>query len=134
MSSRNLIYGIIAVVAGIVVWVSLETFNQPGVGDLKTEFKEISSFRNENNTGPIMRIYAVYAPDTLWEEIKSYGEFMPHTKYGNTKVYFFDQKEKTPTTIQPNEPFFDPDLTSNCLALYEKSAMGEVTFIRYPFR
>ncbi len=116
-----------------MVWVTVETFNQPGIGDLKVDFEEITSYRNENNTGPVIRMYAVYAPDTAWQAMKEYGDFMPHTKYGNTKVFFFDQIGKSPKTLSATDPVFDSEFRPHCLAIYEKSAMGEVKLTRFPF-
>ncbi len=134
MSMRYLIYAIISVVIIVMVWVTMETFNQPGINDLDVEFEEMANYRNENNTGPILRVYTVYTPDTLWLEMKKYGDFMPHTKYGNTKVYFFDQKEFIPDQINPAEPVIESQFQKYCVGVYEKSAMGEVRFTRFPFR
>jgi hypothetical protein len=102
--------------------------SQPGVQDLPGNFEELALYRNENNTGPIVRIYAVSVQDTLWEEMQAYGEFMPHTKYGTTRVYFF--RKDTPSAIQvyPGKENFDPQYQPYVLAQYEKDAMGQVSF------
>lgn len=134
MTSRKLFYGVGIVVACVVIWIMVESLSQPGVGELKGKFTEVSFYRNENNTGPIIRIYAVHSPDSLWDEMKKYGNYMPHTKYGNTKVYFFSQKDKTPTDLNPDSLHFDTDVAAYCMALYEKSAMGDVRFVKYPFK
>jgi hypothetical protein len=70
MGSRKLFYGILIMWFALWFWIMVDSFSQPGVGDLKGEFKEVSFYRNENNTGPIIRIYAVYSPDSLWEEME----------------------------------------------------------------
>jgi hypothetical protein len=134
MSSRSVFYALIIVVVVIVSWIISDTFTQPGVSDLKGEFEEMAFSRNENNTGPIIRMYAVYTPDTLWENMKSYGEFMPHTKYGNTQVYFFSSRENTPKQLRLVEPYFEESFSSYCIGFYEKSAMGQERFVKYPFR
>lgn len=134
MASRKLFYGLMIVVALLVGWIIVESLSQPGVDDLEGEFHELAFYRNENNTGPIVRIYAVYSADTLWGEMEKYGQFMPHTKYGNTKVYFFNKREKTPRELFPESPYFDPAYSNSCLAVYEKSAMGQVSFVKYPFK
>lgn len=134
MSTRYVYYAIAAVVIGIMVWVVVETVNQPGIADLEGNFEEVGSYRNENNTGPVIRIYSVFVEDTVWQQMKEYGDYMPHTKYGNTKVYFFNQKEFTPTDIHPDDPEIDQNIQAHCIGLYEKSAMGEVNFTRFPFR
>lgn len=134
MSTKNLFYAIGSVVIGIMVWVTVDTFNQPGIGDLDIEFEEIVSYRNENNTGPVIRMYAVSTPDTAWQAMKEYGDFMPHTKYGNTKVFFFDHNGKMPQALSPGDPIFESEFLPHCLAIYEKSAMGEVKMTKFPFR
>jgi hypothetical protein len=134
MSSKYLFYGIIIVITLIIFWIISESLTQPSISDLEGEFVEMAKYRNENNTGPVIRIYAVYSADTLWEEMKKYGDFMPHTKYGNTKVFFFADKTYGPDVVRPSEPYFDSNFHDNCLAQYEKTAMGEVRFKKYPFR
>ena len=134
MSSRYVFYALILVVVVILTWIISDTFTQPGISDLKGEFEEMVFFRNENNTGPIIRLYAVYTPDTTWESMKSYGEYMPHTKYGNTKVFFFNSRENTPPNLSPAEPYFDEKYLPYCSGFYEKSAMGQERFLKYPFR
>ncbi|MFC0264053.1 hypothetical protein [Fontibacter flavus] len=134
MSTRYVFYALILVVAAIMIWIISETVTQPGISDLEGEFEELAFYRNENNTGPIVRIYAVYASDTLWDQMKSYGEFMPHTKYGNTRVYFFNSKKNAPNALRSNEPNFDEVYNSSCIGFYEKSSMGQERFVKYPFR
>ncbi|WP_373523504.1 hypothetical protein [Aquiflexum sp.] len=134
MSSKNLFYGIIIVISLIIFWIVSETLTQPRVADLEGEFIEIANYRNENNTGPVIRIYAVYSSDTLWDEMRKYGDFMPHTKYGNTKVFFFSNQANSPEKLVPSEPYFDSNYQENCVAQYEKTAMGETRFKKYPFR
>jgi hypothetical protein len=134
MGSRKLFYGILITVVCLVVYIFIDSFSQPGIGDLKGEYKEVSFFRNENNTGPIIRIYAVYTPDSLWEEMEQYGNYMPHSKYGNTKVFFFGKQKDTPQKLYLEPPHFDQELAKNCIAFYEKSAMGQVSFVKFPFK
>ena len=66
-----------------------DSFSQRGMKDLKGNFKEVNFYRNEQNTGPVVRIYTVTIADTIWDEMETYGDYMPYTKYGNTKVYYF---------------------------------------------
>jgi hypothetical protein len=120
-------------VAMLVLWILSNAISEPGVKDLRGDFKEVGLYRNENNTGPIVRIYAVTLSDTLWSEMEQYGNFMPHTKYGNTKVYFFREGSPVPPNLS-EEPFkTNPDLRKYTLASYEKDAMGNVTFQKFPF-
>ncbi len=118
-------------VLGIVMWNS---FSQDGVGDLRGGFEEVASYRNENNTGPIQRVYIVSVEDTLWSEMRQYGDYMLHSKLGNTKVYFFHKDAEIPTTAVRGDVNFSTAFNENCLAKYEKNASGLVRFDRYPLR
>ncbi|MGY6744707.1 MAG: hypothetical protein ACXIUQ_18370 [Cecembia sp.] len=134
MSNRIVFYALILSVLVIVVWIISDTLDQPSVVDLEGEFVETAFYRNENNTGPVVRIYAVHTPDTSWNAMKAFGEFMPHTKYGNTKVYFFNTLENSPKEIRPEKPHFDQIYEPFCLGFYEKNAMGQERFVQFPFK
>ncbi|GHA71553.1 hypothetical protein [Pontibacter akesuensis] len=134
MSSKTTKFILIIVSAVLVAWFIYDTMSLPGVDDLEGDFKEVAMYRNENNTGPITRIYAVTVEDTLWQQMQAYGDFMPHTKYGNTKVYFFLGDQPAPTEVQPGQVNFEERFQENTVAKYEKDAMGQVSFVRYPFR
>ncbi|PIQ47892.1 MAG: hypothetical protein COW03_13190 [Cytophagales bacterium CG12_big_fil_rev_8_21_14_0_65_40_12] len=122
---------LLLVVIVLVILMMWQSFSQPGVGDLEGGFTEITSYRNENNTGPIIRVYIVTVVDTLLAEYKAYGNFMLHTKYGNTKVFFFDALKPFPTEVNANAPYFPTSFESNLLASYEKNASGWVHLRRY---
>lgn len=128
MARSKLYYLIALMVMGLVIYIVWDALTQPGIGDLNGEFEEVAFYRNENNTGPIVRVYAVTVNDTLWDEMEKYGAFMPHSKYGNTKVYFFHQGDDYPVQVFPGEDNFDPEYMEYCLAVYEKDAMGKVSF------
>lgn len=134
MSPRYIFYALSLVVVALLIWIISDTFTQPGVSDLEGDFEEMSFFRNENNTGPIIRIYAVFSSDTIWESMNTYGSYMPHTKYGNTKVFFFNSKEYTPKDISPQPPYFNENYLPYCTGFYEKSSMGQERFVKFPFR
>ena len=125
---KYLVIGSLTLLLG---WFVFDSLSQPGVGDLAGGFQEVATYRNENNTGPIVRIYAVTVADTLWREMRQYGDFMPYTKYGNTKVYFFRRGQPAPSAVRPGAENFDPKYAAYCLAKYEKNVMGNVTFQRY---
>lgn len=110
-----------------------DTFNQSGIEDLKGGFTEVSKYRNENNTGPVQRIYAVSVKDTIGAQLEDYGNLMPHNKYGNTKIYFFFAGEEVPAVLSPGDVNFNPKYNSSCFALYEKSAMGNFGVVKNPF-
>ncbi|RDV10360.1 hypothetical protein DXT99_26495 [Pontibacter diazotrophicus] len=127
-------YILIALSAALVVWFIYDSFSQPGPQDLEGDFKEVAMYRNENNTGPIVRIYAVTVADTLWEAMQAYGDYMPHTKYGNTSVYFFLEGNPAPDEVFPGEPNFPQQYQEYNVAVYEKDAMSQVAFRKHPFR
>lgn len=123
----------VAGVLALIFFMVKDVFDQPATEDMKAGFKEIARYRNANNTGPVQRIYIVTVKDSVWKEMEDYGNLMPHTKYGNTKVYFFMQGENIPKTLQPGEVNFDPAFNKACIALYEKSAMSHVAFNKHPY-
>ena len=114
----------------LVGWMLKGTFSQPSASDLKGGFKEVTHYRNENNTGPVQYVFIVTLKDTLGAEMEEYGNFKPHMKGGNTKVYFFQEGKPTPTTAFSGKVNFDPKFNASCIALYEKSAMGNVSLIK----
>lgn len=133
MNKKFLAYIIAAAVLILVFLMVRDTLSQPGIDDMKAGFKEVAKFRNDNNTGPVQRIYVVTVKDTVWQELEDYGNLMPHTKYGNTKVYYFLEGGKVPESVQPGDVNFDPSFNKSCIALFEKSAMSQVAFNKYPF-
>lgn len=126
---KKLIIGLV-VVTGI--YFLYDALSQPNPSDLKGNFREAAMYRNANNTGPVVRMYAVTAEDTLWDEVRLYGDMMPYTKYGTTTVYFF-KGNQAPQSLSPQLPFFDAAFAPACFAKYHKDAMGFVSIQRFPF-
>ncbi|MFC5282926.1 hypothetical protein [Pedobacter alpinus] len=119
----------IFLISAAIILIAIMVYNslsQPGIGDLKSEFKEITSIRNEQNDGPILRAYLVTIDSLNLADMTTYGNFMPHNKYGNTKVYFFSPNKPFPKSLNLIEPVFDQTFEKYCLAVYEKNGMGEV--------
>lgn len=127
-------YAVAIAVMVLVFLMAKDTFDQPGIEDMKAGFKEVVMYRNANNTGPVQRIYVVTVQDSVWKEMQDYGNLMPHTKYGNTKVYFFMKNSEVPKTLQPGNVNFDTRFNLSCIALYEKSAMSQVVFNKNPLK
>lgn len=121
------------VIAGLI-YMMKDAFWQPGPQDLKGNFKETAFTRNENNTGPILRLYSVSLQDTLWKEMETYGNFMPHTKYGLTKVYFFLQGTETPSEISLETQLPPAQYLKNCVGMYVKDANSQAHLTRFPFK
>lgn len=124
-NKKLLFLALIALVVGFIVY---DSASLPNVGDLKGNFKEKAFYRNKNNTGPIVRIYAVSVEGEVWDEMKQYGDLMPYTKYGTTTVYFFDASRPAPDKLNASEPHFDASFEKNCVAVYSKDQNGEVSF------
>ncbi len=133
MKGNKLRNGIVVILLVLLVYIIYDATMQPGPEDLKGEFIEVAFYRNENNTGPVIRIYAVTLEGLLWEEMKQYGNYMPHTKYGNTKVYFFLKDKPAPDKVYPGNENFDKQYMPYCLAVYEKDAMSGVSLRKNPF-
>lgn len=119
---------LLLVVIVLVILMMWQSFSQPGVADLQGGFTEITSYRNENNTGPIIRVYIVTVADLQNAEFEAYGNFMLHTKFGNTKVFYFDASKPFPTELSASAPYFPASFESNLLGTYEKNASGLVLF------
>lgn len=114
--------------AGLVVYISLQTLSQPGIERFEGKYTELSAYRNENNTGPVVRVYAIKALDSSKEWMREYGEAMPHTKYGRTVVFFFKDEIDQEINLSPTDPYFTKGLQPYVIATYQKSPMGDVSF------
>jgi hypothetical protein len=117
----------------LVGYIVYDSTSQPGTKDLDGHFTEKALYRNPNNTGPIVRIYAVSVEGSPWEEMEKYGNLMPYTKYGTTTVYFFRADKPIPSEVHPGAAPFLPTFKGNCLAKYEKDANGTVSLRQTPF-
>jgi len=131
LKNKKIIFLIlIALTLGFIIY---DSTSLPSAKDLEGNFKEVAVYRNENNTGPITRVYAVTVEGRLWDEMKKYGDLMPYTKYGTTTVYFFDASQKAPDKLAETAPHFDAALNPGCLATYSKDQNGEVSFKKSSF-
>ncbi|WP_192348322.1 hypothetical protein [Algoriphagus sp. Y33] len=129
MKSSKIIFRIIAVVvAGLVIYISMDSLSQPGIERFEGKYEELSNYRNENNTGPVVRVYAVKALDNSKEWMREYGDAMPHTKYGKTMVFFFSDEMDQEISLSPTDPYFAKARQPYVIATYRKSPMGEVSF------
>lgn len=117
----------------IIIAIIWNAVNEPGIKDLKGDFKEVAFVRNEQNSGPVIRIYAVSVEGEPWKEMEQYGNYMPHTKYGTTRVYFFPANKPYPSALDLGDNNIAENLKENCLAVYEKDGMSQVNFQRYPY-
>lgn len=134
MKNKRINIFLILICLVLVGWMIRGAVTQPGIDGLKGDFKEVARYRNDNNTGPIQYVFAVTLKDTLWSEMETYGNFKPHHKGGNTKVYFFLEGTRVPAQLSAGKENFDPSYRSTCIALYEKTALGNASIVKYPFR
>lgn len=113
----------------LVFWIGKESFTQPGLEQFEGKYKLLSSFRNENNTGPVVRIITVKALDSNKDWMRSFGDLQPHTKYGRTMVFFFSDEIDQQISLSPTDPYFTSELKPYVIATYEKGPMGDVKLI-----
>jgi len=118
-------------IAGVIFWLS---FTGPGVNDLDGNFREIDAWQNENNTGPVNRVYIVTVSDTLWSEMERYGDYMPHSKMGTTNVWFFLDSQPFPNNVIPGESPFSAVYQSASVGRYVKDNMSQSRLIKKPFQ
>lgn len=118
------------VIIAIMIYSALST---PGIKNLKGNFKELAYIRNEQNSGPVIRLYAVGVDTEEWNEMRQYGEYMPHTKYGTTRVYFFLNSGEIPKKLDIVTGL-EARYQEHCIAVYEKNGMGQAALQKYPFR
>lgn len=104
------------------------SLSQPGLGRFEGKYEEIGFYRNENNTGPVLRIYAVRVLDSDPSWMKDFADAHPHTKYGKTLVFFFSEKLAEPIELSPSEPYFPAEFQEFLVAEFEKTPMGESRF------
>jgi hypothetical protein len=126
--NRIVFYFIAAVVVLFTAWIIQSSLSQPGEERFSGKFEELAFYRNENNTGPVIRIFLVKAANSDLSLMKEFGESRPHTKYGKTLVFFFSPELKENVTISPKEPYFPQEFQPYLLAQFERTPMGEVRF------
>lgn len=107
----------------------MESFSQSGMEQWEGKYEEIGYFRNENNTGPIIRILAVRVKDENPDWMEGFGDAQPHSKYGRTLVFYFKPIFSEKIKLNPKEPFFPEEYRPFLLAQYEKTPMAERRFL-----
>lgn len=125
---------IILFVLALIALMIWNVANEPGIKDLKGNFKEVAFTRNEQNSGPVIRIYAVTVNGEHWKEMEQYGNYMPHTKYGTTRIYFFPEDKAFPSTLALEDSNISKEMEGNCIAIYEKDGMSQVRLQKHPFK
>ncbi len=130
-NKKNYIILAVILLIAVMIW---NVASEPGIKDLAGNFKEVAFIRNEQNSGPVIRIYAVTVKGEPWAEMQQYGNYMPHTKYGTTRIYFFRENKPYPANLSLEEPHISPEMEENCLAIYEKDGMSQVKIQQHPYK
>lgn len=113
----------------LLVQIVRTSFSNPGMERFSGDFEELAFYRNENNTGPILRVYAIRIKnDVSSENMREFADAQPHTKYGRTLVYFFSSDLTEKLSLSSTEPYFPSEFEVFLLAKFEKTPMGEGRF------
>ena len=129
MKTNKLVRYLIGALLGIVLYqIISSSFSNPGLAKWEGKYEEIGYFRNENNTGPVVRLMAVRIldPNPTW--MKEFADAQPHSKYGRTHVFFFSEGVLGKIQLTPTAPYFAEGYRMYLLATYEKTPMGESRF------
>jgi hypothetical protein len=126
--NKVIFYLIGFVVVILLIQIIRSSFSNPGVQAFDGKYEELGFYRNENNTGPVVRVYAIRVLDAEKDWMREFADAQPHTKYGRTLVFFFSPELKEKVELSPQEPFFPAELQPYLLARYEKTPMGEGRF------
>lgn len=125
---------IILIISVIVIGLMFYSLNETeNINSLEGDFKELAFKRNENNTGPIQRVYAFSIEDTLWSEMKKHADLLPHTKYGSTKVYYFLEEQISEVELNLSLKGINQEAKSKCIAQAIKDGQSRLIFKKNPF-
>ena len=127
---KKIILLIAVIVVGLIFYSLFSTEN---INSLGGNFKELAFERNENNTGPVQRVYAFSIEDTLWSEMKKHADLLPHTKYGTTEVYYFSDNKISELQLNLSLKGINQEAKSKCIAHSIKDGQSRLMFKRNPF-
>ena len=117
------------VVLVVIYQIINASISQPGLDQWNGKYEQIGYYRNENNTGPVVRVLAVKVLNREANWMKEFAEAQPHSKYGRTHVFFFSEEVTGQLELFPTSPFFSEEFRPFLLAEYEKTPMGESKFL-----
>jgi len=116
-------------VVGIVLYKIISTsFSELGLQKWEGKYEELGYYRNENNTGPIVRVLAIRVKDEDPKWMEEFGHTQPHSKYGRTLVFYFKSTVTEKIKLGPKEPFFDDFFQPYLIAKFEKNSMSRSSF------
>jgi hypothetical protein len=130
LKRNRFIFYLLAAIVGVVLFeIIRSSLSESGMEQFEGKYQEVGFLRNENNTGPVVRVYAIRVldrKDDSW--MNEFGTLQPHTKYGRTLVFFFSENIPNEVILSPREPYFPQEYQKYLLAKYEKTPMGESRF------
>lgn len=122
------------VIIGFISAIVINMLMTDTIHSIDGGFEEMAFTRNENNTGPVHRLYAFSLADTLWKNMQQHADLLPHTKYGSTEVYYFVNPDKTsPIKLDLKNSANSAFDKGACVAYLKKDGMGKVSLQRFPF-
>jgi hypothetical protein len=127
---KKVILFVSVLVVGLIFY---SLFKSENINSLDGGFEELAFVRNENNTGPINRVYAFSVRDTLWLEMQKHTDLLPHTKYGTTKVYYFLHDEIMKSELKLNAQGLNQEAISKSIAHTIKDGQSRIRFMKYPY-
>jgi hypothetical protein len=127
---KRIIFLISVIVVGLIFYSLFSTEN---INSLEGDFEELAFERNQNNTGPIQRVYVFSVDDTLWSEIKKHSDLLPHTKYGTTEVYYFLKDEISKDKLKLSLRGLNAASREFCIAHAIKDGQSRIKFSKFPF-
>ncbi|WKK75850.1 hypothetical protein QYS49_31310 [Marivirga salinae] len=127
---KRIILMISVVIVGLIFY---SLFQSDNINSLEGDFEELAFERNENNTGPIHRVYVFSVEDTVWSEMKKHSDLLPHTKYGTTEVYYFLKEKISKSQLKLSLNGINQEAKSNCIAHSVKDGQSRINFKKYPF-
>jgi len=127
---KKLILIVLVVVVGLIFY---SLFTSENINTINGDFEELAFVRNENNTGPVHRIYAFSIQDTLWSSMQKHADLLPHTKYGTTEVYYFLKDEILESQLKLTMKGINQKMQSKCILHAIKDGQARITFKKHPF-
>ncbi|HET8859316.1 hypothetical protein [Marivirga sp.] len=128
---KKIILLIAVVIIGLIFY---SLFSVENINSLNGDFKELAFNRNENNTGPVKRVYAFSIEDTLWAEMKKHADLLPHTKYGSTEVFYFLENQISDKEVKVTLKGINSDFQKVCIGYSMKDGQSRLNFKKYPFQ
>lgn len=125
---------ILAIIAVIVFFILFSLFTSENVNSIEGGFTELAFERNENNTGPIQRVYAYSVADTLWGQMQLHVDLLPHSKYGTTQVYYFLASNIPEVGVKLSLEGLSEDAKRYCIAQAKKDGQARIKLAKFPFQ